>query len=91
MPAGKIAENLDIPAATLSFHLKELGNAGLIIQRREGRSLIYRLNVEAMRALLGYLMDECCQGRPEICQPDYQGPDCGKTSCTPRTERRKRH
>jgi DNA-binding transcriptional ArsR family regulator len=90
MPAGKIAENLDIPAATLSFHLKELSNAGLIIQRREGRSLIYRLNVEAMRALLGYLMDECCQGRPELCQPDYQEGECGKASCTPRKRSRKR-
>ena len=91
LAAGRIAERLDIPAATLSFHLKELNNAGLIDQQRDGRSLIYRLNVEAMRGLFAYLMDDCCQSRPELCQPDYQGPDCGKASCTPRTGRRKRH
>jgi len=90
MPAGKIAENLDIPAATLSFHLKELSNAGLIIQHREGRARIYRLNVEAMRVLFGYLMEECCQGRPELCQPDYQEGECGMASCTPRKRSRKR-
>ena len=74
LPAGSIAEQLGIPAATLSFHLKELTRAGLIGQRRAGRSIIYTLNVEAMRALLAYLEEDCCQGRPELCRPDYPGP-----------------
>ncbi len=76
VPAGQIAEELEVPPATLSFHLKELTNAGLIDQRRAGRSIIYTLNVDNMRSLFGYLMDDCCQGRPELCQPDYATPCC---------------
>ena len=59
---GAIAEALDVPAATLSFHLKELANAGLVTQEREGRYLIYRAQFEHMNALLGYLTANCCQG-----------------------------
>jgi DNA-binding transcriptional ArsR family regulator len=54
----------------LSFHLKELERAGLITQRRESRSIIYAANYKAMRALLSYLMEDCCGGRPEICDID---------------------
>ena len=76
MAAGKMAETLGIPPATMSFHLKELLNAGLIDRQRSGRSLIYRLNVDAMRELLAYLLEDCCRGRPELCQPIEQ---CGAT------------
>jgi ArsR family transcriptional regulator len=65
--AGTIAEALHTPAPTLSFHLKELERAGLITQRRESRSLIYAAHYGAMRDLLAYLMEDCCAGRPEIC------------------------
>ncbi len=71
MPAGQISEQLDVPPATLSFHLKELTNAGLIDRRRQGRSIIYGLNVEGMRNLLGFITEDCCQGRAELCQPGY--------------------
>ena len=91
MPAGQIAEHLGIPAATLSFHLKELHNAGLIDQQRDGRSLIYRLNVDEMRRLFAYLMEDCCQGRPELCQPDYQQGGCGKVDCLPAKAKRTRN
>jgi DNA-binding transcriptional ArsR family regulator len=65
--AGAIADALETPAPTLSFHLKELERAGLVTQRRESRSIIYAAQYERMRALLGFLMEDCCAGRPEIC------------------------
>jgi ArsR family transcriptional regulator len=67
LPAGEIATALDIPAATLTFHLKELSHAGLIASQREGRSIRYSLRVEGMRELLVYLTRDCCGGRPELC------------------------
>lgn len=62
MPAGAIAKALGIPAATLSFHLKELKNAAIVKCRREGRSLIYSPNFDSMNDLLGFLTENCCQG-----------------------------
>jgi DNA-binding transcriptional ArsR family regulator len=59
---GTIAEALDIPANTLSFHLKELTIAGLVTQERSSRHIIYRAAFDRMNALLGYLTDNCCQG-----------------------------
>ena len=61
MAAGAIAQALAIPPATLSFHLKELKNAGIVRCRREGRSLIYSPDFEAMTALLAFLTENCCQ------------------------------
>ena len=66
-PAGDIAAKLRIAAPTLSFHLKHLEQAGLIRARRESRNIIYAADYERMRALLSFLMEDCCQGRPEIC------------------------
>ena len=57
-----MAEGLGVPAATLSFHLKELMNAGLISQERNGRNLIYRVAFGQMNGLLAYLTENCCQG-----------------------------
>ena len=59
---GAIQEALGVPAATLSFHLKELVNAGLVTQERASRNLIYRAHYEHMNALLAYLTQNCCQG-----------------------------
>lgn len=59
---GTMAEGLDMPANTLSFHLKELVNAGLVTQERASRNLIYRAAYSRMNALLGYLTENCCQG-----------------------------
>ena len=59
---GTITEALGIPAATLSFHLKELANAGLVTQERASRYLIYRASYERMNGLLGYLTENCCRG-----------------------------
>jgi ArsR family transcriptional regulator len=65
--AGQIADALRTPAPTLSFHLKDLERAGLVVQRRESRSLIYAARYEGMRDLLAFLMEDCCAGHPEIC------------------------
>lgn len=67
LAAGEIAERLQIPPATLTFHLKELSHAGLVESRREGRSIIYSLRCDAMRALLSFLAQDCCGGQPELC------------------------
>ncbi len=62
MTPGVMAEGSGMPPATLSFHLKELMNAGLVSQERQGRHLIYRAAYERMDALLRYLTENCCQG-----------------------------
>ena len=62
MTPGTMAEALDIPANTLSFHLKELASAGLVTQERASRNIIYRAAFEQMNAVLGYLTQNCCQG-----------------------------
>ncbi|MET3479458.1 ArsR/SmtB family transcription factor [Variovorax atrisoli] len=64
---GVLAEQLEVPPTSLSFHLKELAHAGLVSQERDGRNLIYRAVFEQMNALLGYLTENCCQG--EACLP----------------------
>ena len=60
---GALGEELDLAATTLSFHLKELTNAGLVSQQRDGRNLIYRAVYAQMSAVLGYLTAHCCQGQ----------------------------
>jgi DNA-binding transcriptional ArsR family regulator len=62
MTPGALAALLDVPASTLSFHLKELMHAGLVTQQRDGRSLIYRPAIERMNDLLAYLTAHCCDG-----------------------------
>lgn len=64
MTPGAISERLDVPGATLSFHLKELMNAHLVTQERDGRHLIYRAAFDHMDAVLGFLTANCCQGQP---------------------------
>ena len=62
MAAGSLAEALSVPNSSLSFHLAHLSRAGLIEQRREGRSLIYTANFAAMNELVGYPLENCCGG-----------------------------
>jgi DNA-binding transcriptional ArsR family regulator len=72
LPAGEIAQRLAIPPPTLSFHLAQLAAAGLVRSHREGRSILYAADYEAMRALVGYLYENCCG---EACAPlDAQPP-----------------
>jgi len=58
---GALSATLDVPASTLSFHLKELTTSGLVTQERDGRHLIYRPALDQMNALLAYLTAHCCQ------------------------------
>lgn len=62
MTPGALAESLALPAATLSFHLKELSHAGLVSQERVSRHLVYRAAFDRMNDLLAYLTEQCCQG-----------------------------
>ncbi len=75
MPAGQIGERLGLPGATLSFHLNQLKQGGLVTFRREGRSLIYMAEYDAMNGLLGYLTENCCQGDTAACGLGICGPD----------------
>jgi DNA-binding transcriptional ArsR family regulator len=65
-----LAEQLGMPANTLSFHLKELMHADLISQERSGRNLIYRAQYDRMNAVLTYLSQNCCQGEPCEVSPE---------------------
>jgi len=67
--AGKIAASLDIPHNTMSTHLATLVNAGLVVSRRESRSIIYSIDFDGTRDLLAFLVEDCCQGQPEVCLP----------------------
>lgn len=60
MAAGAIAEELGLPASSLSFHLASISDAGLVRQKREGRSLIYSADFSAMDRLVGFLTENCC-------------------------------
>ena len=62
LPVGLLVKKLKVPPPTLSFHLKELANAGLITSRREGRSIFYRANLSTMQSLVDHLLEDCCSG-----------------------------
>ena len=67
MPAGAVAETLDLAPNTLTFHFDKLRVAGLVTARREGRSIIYAAQFEQMNALVAFLTENCCSGAP--CTP----------------------
>jgi ArsR family transcriptional regulator, arsenate/arsenite/antimonite-responsive transcriptional repressor len=69
MPAGAVAEALDLAPNTLTFHFDRLRVAGLVTVRREGRSMIYAARYEAMNGLIAFLTENCCQGAPNQCAP----------------------
>lgn len=75
LAATKIAEHLGIAPSSLSFHLKELAHAGLVIARQDGRFVIYSANFDTMNGLLCFLTDNCCGGAP--CAP------AAGVACTP--------
>ena len=62
LSAGEIGDKVGIPATTLSFHLSQMSRAGLVVSRREGRSIYYAADYDRMRDLVGFLMANCCEG-----------------------------
>lgn len=80
---SELVGRLDLPAPTLSFHLKGLAQAGLVVSRREGRNLYYSPNFERMNALVGFLTENCCSLAEQAC-----GTDCQPSAEV--TQRRKR-
>lgn len=83
-PAGEIAAFLGVAASTLSFHLKELKAAGLVDVRRDSRQLIYRADMAAVRRLIDFLTEDCCQGQPDRCPtPPPPPPRSGARAMTP--------
>jgi ArsR family transcriptional regulator len=69
MPAGHIADSLKLQPNALTFHLDRLRDADLVTVHRDGRSMIYAARYEAMNALIAYLTENCCGGRPDRCKP----------------------
>lgn len=79
--AGTLAERVEVTASNVSFHLKELERAGLVMSRRDSRSIVYSAAYESLTGLIRFLMEDCCSGRPEICAPALT-PTC----CAPDTK-----
>lgn len=69
LPAGEIATALAVPQNTMSAHLAVLSRAGLVAARRVGRSIVYRADLARFQAVMSFLVNDCCDGRPEICAP----------------------
>ena len=69
LPAGEVARLLDVPQNTMSTHLAVLARAGLISAERQSRSIIYRAEIDKVREIASFLVNDCCGGRPELCEP----------------------
>ena len=76
VPAGEIATRLGAIQNTTSAHLKILSHAGLVRAEREGRIVRYVADMTGFRDLLAYLMEDCCNGAPELCQPVIEAVTC---------------
>jgi DNA-binding transcriptional ArsR family regulator len=84
--AGAIGERLEVPSATLSFHLKELSRADLVTSRQDGRFVYYAANFGSMAALMSFLTQNCCKGMPQDCLSVVETA-LGRC-CTPSTKRK---
>lgn len=79
LPAGAIAEKVDTSSSGASFHLSQLEQAGLVTSQREGRSIIYSANYEALSGVIEFLMRDCCQGHPDV----VAGASAAAAACCP--------
>jgi DNA-binding transcriptional ArsR family regulator len=76
LPAGEIAQRLTTVQNTMSTHLKVLDHAGLVRAERHGRTIRYVADMTGFRDLLAFLMEDCCNGRPELCRPVIDAVAC---------------
>lgn len=87
LPAGEVARIIGTPSNTMSTHLSILERSGLISSRREGRSIIYTANLDAMQNLVVYLVQDCCNGNPGMCNSVAEmlshGASCAPGECDP--------
>jgi len=91
LPAGKVAESVGVAPSTFSFHVAALERAGLVRSERVQRQIFYSANLNGLRQLLTFLLDDCCGGRPEICANLFPGIAAEAACCTPaRPKSRKR-
>lgn len=82
--AGEIAQQVGVPGSTLSHHLATLERAGLLRSWRVQRQIFYASDYEGTRQLIAFLMEDCCQGRPELCSADIErAVACGPVGCGP--------
>ena len=79
LAAGLIAERMGVSPSNVSFHLKELERAGLILQRRESRSILYSANYDSLADLVKFLMEDCCAGHPATRETVERPDDCCAT------------
>ena len=86
---SELSRRLGVPSPTLSFHLRELLNAGLVVGRRDGRNLFYSPNLERMQSLVGFLTDNCCTLADRACGPNCQ-PLPAASRVAPAAKQRKR-
>jgi DNA-binding transcriptional ArsR family regulator len=87
MSAGAIADALNVPASSLSFHLAQLSHAGLVAPQRRSRQIIYAIAFDTMNALMAYLTENCCQGAASVCSSD-DGTGCAPANPTNPSEER---
>ena len=85
LAAGEIAKALAVPQNTMSAHLAVLSRAGLVTAQRAGRSIVYRADLARLQAVMSFLVNDCCDGRPEICAPLIES----ITNCCPPKRKRK--
>ena len=89
LSAGSLAEAVGCPHNTLSTHVAILARAGLVNGTREGRSITYRADAAGVRALIAFLVTDCCEGRPELCGLRGQA-ERGESGCAPALQQKKK-
>jgi DNA-binding transcriptional ArsR family regulator len=87
LAAGELARSLAIPQNTMSSHLSVLSRAGLVSAQRFGRSIVYRADLACFRAVLLFMLRDCCEGRQEICAPLIED----LTPCCPPSPKKRAH